>query len=106
MANLSTQQAQQELFGAYSVWKTGYKHKSNAPRGCSVISAQTANTLKRQWILESTNSWSQTMQTGKKVSGDIIRWVSGSISGQSGTVDFHAFWRPQKVRFVWHFRVG
>jgi hypothetical protein len=91
---LTTQQADKELFDQYNQWKFGYVRVSNAPIGCSQISARTAMSLRTKWVPGSPpNTWAQTQTTGFRLKDSTVRWLTRSVSGGVDVVDFHAIWR-------------
>ncbi|AFZ27536.1 hypothetical protein Cylst_5526 [Cylindrospermum stagnale PCC 7417] len=107
---LTTNQAQQVLSQNRDLWEMASPpiNHSNAPHAASVISQNTANTLRNQWAPNAGNSWSQSASTGFKTAKGITRWVTRSLSGGSDVVDFHALWfdRDQRAwKFLWHFRI-
>ncbi|HEU5219126.1 MAG TPA: hypothetical protein VFU23_10735 [Gemmatimonadales bacterium] len=100
------EKASKELFtDNYKEWENGNgpSRRSNSPNGCSEILQSTANTLRRQWMPGvNTNSWSKDKKWESPKTG-IQRWVSGSLSGDTGVVDFHAL--ATGATFLWHFKI-
>ena len=110
---LTNQQADSLLQAAFRQWKQGVDSVTNSPRGCPQISRVTMNYLKGRWQTASAggrgngpNSSSQTSSSVVWDNNRVKKWVGGSVSGGSGTVDFHALWAENtNAKFLFHFRV-
>ena len=110
---ISTQAAQQELSAAYNGWKRGRSAVKNSPHGCSVISRQTYNTLKNSWSTPCRPGYSMGPNTSNQAASQveenkdgIKKWMTSSVSGAGGTVDFHAMYQGQSYSgFLHHFKV-
>lgn len=103
---VNNQQADQELFGNFNIWTQANPAKdiSNSPSACNQISQDTANNLRNKWNPNSKpNTWDQSSSTAYIDKSNIKRWVSRSVSGGPGVVDFHALW--QGYKFLWHFEI-
>jgi len=106
-------QAEQLLSASYKTWKTGTDAVKNSPQGCPIISRDTLNYLKTHWPTPSVdgkplgpNSSRQSASTVNANSENIKKWMTGSVSGAGGTVDFHALWMSNtSIGFLFHFQV-